>query len=338
MGLALNYNNVLPGGTVSGVTPVTLSPVTTPQISVAASTVHGGLGQAYNGYAGGLVIDNAQTAGAGYNAYATTSADQVSVTPSLANGTVSGSVGMTQLSTPNNIITATFGHPTDGAKSAYLSDGSWAAQQQSVQSGALFSTGANAANGALVEGSHVSNVIGACTSCSYTSWGIWGGEAKFDGTARVDATPMVPVVMGKVKQDLYLLASPPTNAVYNGPAYGNVLLDNTTYANAVGTMTAHANLALATSQLISLAVNFPSASLPDGKYINISTLSPVDISQTGPAVFNSSNIQVLRNGSPVAGATAQMHGSLNGPLAQEIGGNYAVESPNLKVGGIFLGK
>lgn len=251
---------------------------------------------------------------------------EITVDPGTSN--VSGTISLEKQGTPAVTAVGNFGGA--GTSSAYLSRDLYAAQQGSVQ----LTDGVNAARtdtsgkGFIVNASEISDV-NACRTCEYAHWGVWAGETSTTlqgsgGTAHTVAA--VPYVAGEITQNLNGISGLPAGQVtYNGTLIGS---EHNPTANTLdrvtGSFTSGINLGL--RQVESFTINnVGSITTP----MNM-TGGPVNINVTNDALFNN----IVLTGTGVSGV---VNGALFGPMAENVGGNYIVNSTSVNGAGVFIG-
>lgn len=290
---------------------------------INSAEMGGETGGTYTGFAGGVVKVNTA-----YHTYSSgDNPTKVTLNLNPGNRMVDGEITLQKIGAPAAMFSGTFGSASDTAKSAYISDKAFAAEQ----TGGTLSTinaGFIASGKAIAAGS-------GCGDCQYTQWGVWAASGTASG-APVSAE-MIPYVVGsRITQDFDATKAAALNtatgdtgaATYTGAAYGNFVKDGLYLQNAVGTL--DATVDLANREVSTLSMDFGTVL---GNPLTIATTAATPIADSGNAVFTSTGV----NGS----GSGAINGALFGPNAEEIGGNFAVErnvsGQTLTGAGVFHG-
>ncbi|HJU19890.1 MAG TPA: hypothetical protein VJ770_25845 [Stellaceae bacterium] len=180
----------------------------------------------------------------------------------------------------------------------------------------------------MVTSGTVPGAISVC-QCQYLQWGYWGGELDTPNTAgnapmRADVGHINTWLAGTPTSpsDIATLAGTNITGTYNGGMTGAVSNNGAQYL-ASGNFTATYNFAQRSG---SLAINnYDGRSFPAMPFSRVSA--------------NGANYSITVPSSTTF--TGRINGSFYGPMAQETGGNFALQGPpgsNYLTSGIFAGR
>lgn len=169
-----------------------------------------------------------------------------------------------------------------------------------------------------------------CSTCSYVDWGVWAADVN-DVNAPIDLSTVGFRVGGTVTQGLGSLGLP------NGVSYSGMLIGNMT-DTVTSTTTNHtgnfsANVDFANRELTDFTANFAGRQFG---FAGASNSLPIG----GNAKFGNFNVGALDAGNAITGT---MNGAFFGPNAEEIGGNFSINTTDgsghaQEGNGVYVGK
>jgi len=257
----------------------------------------------------------------------------VTVTLDNATSNASGSINVFDADLSGKTVDATFGGANSA--SAYLSKDLYASQQATVQlnngMAGSSATPYTAPNGFIANADALanSNVTG-CSTCAFVHWGVWAGEVNRGTTSPVVDAYTIPYVAGQVTENMQTAVSPNftpgTPVTYTGAMIGSEYNPTTgTLQRLEGTFESQIDLANRT-------VNTFTGN-NGGTFTNI-TMSG------GPAPIPGTGLANFSLGIQDAGAVGTVNGSLFGPQADNVAGNYNIyqtTGQNIDATGVFIG-
>lgn len=284
------------------------------------------------GWMAGFLIPDSQSSDVGIK-YWTNDISDFYIQKDAVNNTIGASLtldpvggGTTLLANFGSLATGTI--PNPNAEYAFISNDTYAIEQGSyTRTGSLGS--ADIIDGILVGARNLTNTNNdstmQCTACEYVHWGVWASEMDQPGGAPgdIDVAHVMPYVMGEVTQNLQSIGGLPATGNFSGIALGQFYDGGAdTIAPRTGTFTATVDFSA--RNLTNFALNIA------GDTMTFSGTK--SIPATGMAQFTNVTI----TGGTYSGT---INGSLFGPAAQNIGGNFELtDGGSVAATGIYLGK
>lgn len=294
------------------------------------------------GFAGGYVIRDVLGASGTPSVirYYNTSTNDVALSRNAATGDISGTIRVTDSAAVGPRIDAYFGNAAGvgGLYDAFLADDLYAVQQGKVvytQSAATQTyTGDAGGRGVMVGSDLIAHVGPKCTACQYAEWGVWAGEIErgtgASGEDLIDTISMIPYVVGPVTVNLGANVGPLNlgNVTYNGAMYGAT-------RSAAGVLQRHDGVFAAGINLNTRTLTRYDASFA-GMRFGFNGQSHA-LPGSGEATFGGIPVHNLGAGA-ATDISGSIRGALFGPQAQDIGGNFAVDSTSgTSAAGVYLG-
>lgn len=190
----------------------------------------------------------------------------------------------------------------------------------------MFSMSDNAANGVLVSGLQYMNPGAArCDSCRFVDWGVWS-----------DATVgMAPYVYGLATP---MLGTPSTGSL--GDAIRDQVGNGTGIANYSGVSVGMLNTAGTITNVqggFNATIDFNTRNLTSFNITNFGGYNIAGTVSSSGGYIGMGQFQSMSGTVSSSGGTVTINGALFGPMAENIGGNFAFSQAGTAGAGVYLG-